>query len=78
MQTVKSLTPESLTAVEILEGIDKVHRDQALEMLRNFVFVNELYSEQKWQELLSKSPEPMINMAKQALQEHINEKSQVM
>ena len=25
MQTVKSLTPESLTAVEILEGIDKVH-----------------------------------------------------
>ncbi len=45
-------------------------------MLRNFV--NELYSEQKWQELLSKSPEPMINMAKQALQEHINGKSQVM
>jgi hypothetical protein len=42
MQTVKSLTPESLTAVEILEGIDKVHRNQALEMLRNFV--NELYS----------------------------------
>ncbi len=76
MQTVKSLTPESLTAVEILEGIDKVHRDQALEMLRNFA--NELYSEQKWQELLSKSPEPMINMAKQALQEHINGKSQVM
>jgi NAD(P)H-flavin reductase len=61
MQTVKSLTPESLTAVEILEGIDKVHRDQALEMLRNFV--NELYSEQKWQELLSKSPEPMINFS---------------
>ncbi len=30
MQTVKSLTPESLTAVEILEGIDKVHRDKAL------------------------------------------------
>ena len=36
MQTEKYLTPESLTAVEILEGIDKVHRDQALEMLRNF------------------------------------------
>jgi hypothetical protein len=29
MQTVKSLTPESLTAIEILEGIDKVHRDRA-------------------------------------------------
>ncbi len=76
MQTVKSLTPESLTAIEILESIDKVHRDQALGMLRKFA--NELYSEQKWQELLSKSPEPMINMAKQALQEHINGKSQVM
>ena len=76
MQAVKSLTPESLTAIEILEGIDKVHRNQALEMLRNFA--NELYSEQKWQELLSKSPDPMINMAKQALQEHINGKSQEM
>ena len=76
MQTVKSLTPESLTAVEILESIDKVHRNQALEMLRNFV--NELYSGQKWQGLFSKSPEPMINMAKQALQEHINGKSQAM
>ena len=76
MQTVKLLTPESLTAVEILEGIDKVHREHALGMLRNFA--NELYSEQKWQELLSKSPEPMINMAKQALQEHSNGKSQVM
>ena len=76
MQTIKSLTPESLTAVEILEGIDKVHRDQALEMLRNFVY--ELYSEQKWQELLSKSPEPMINMARKALQEHIDGKSKAL
>ena len=76
MPTLKSLTPESLTAVEILEGIDKIHRNQALEMLRTFV--NELYSEQKWQELFSKSPEPMINMAKQALQEHIDGKSQVL
>jgi hypothetical protein len=76
MQTVKALTPESLTAVEILEGIDKVYRNQAVEMLRNFA--NELYSEQKWQELISKSPEPMINMAKQALQEHSAGKSQEM
>ena len=76
MQPEKYLIPESFTAVNILEGIDKVHRDQALEMLRNFA--NELYSEQKWQELLSTCPEPMINMAKQALQEHINGKSQAM
>jgi len=69
-------TTESLTAVEILEGIDKSHRDQALNMLRKFA--NEFYSEQKWQKILSKSPEPMINMAKQALQEHIDGKSQVM
>ena len=76
METLKSLTPESLTAVEILESIDTVHRKQALEIIRNFV--SELYSEQKWQELLSKSSEPMINMAKQALQEHIDGKSQVL
>jgi len=76
MHALKSLTPETLTAIEILESIDKVHRDQALEILRNYI--NELYHEQKWQELLSKYPEPMINMAKKALQEHSNGKSQVM
>jgi len=76
MQTVKFLTPEFLPAVKVLEGIDKAHRDHAMEMLRNFA--NEFYSEQKWQELLLKSPETMINMAKQALQEHVNGKSQLM
>jgi len=76
METLKSLTPESLTAVEILESIDPIHRKQALEIIRNFV--SELYSEQKWQELFSKLPEPMINMAKQALQEHADGKSRVL
>jgi hypothetical protein len=74
MQTLKHLTPESLTAVEILESIDTAHRNQALEMLRNFAY--EVNSEQKWEELYSKHPEPMIKMARQALQEHRNGKSQ--
>ncbi len=73
MEISKPLTPESLTAVEILESIDTVHRNQALEMLRNFVY--ELHSEQKWEELYSKRPEPMIKMAMRALQEHRNGKS---
>ena len=74
MEISKSLTPESLTAVEILESIDTVHRNQALEMLRNFA--HELRSEQKWEELYSKHPGPMKKMAKQALKEHREGKSQ--
>ena len=67
------LSPESLTAVDILESINAIHRNQALEMLRNFV--HELRSEQKWEELYSKHPEPMREMAKQALKEHREGKS---
>ena len=43
-------------------------------MLRNFAL--ELRSEQKWEELYSKYPGPMKKMAKQALREHREGKSQ--
>ncbi len=42
--------------------------------LRNFA--HELRSEQKWEELYSKHPGPMKKMAKQALKEHKERKSQ--
>ena len=74
MEISTPLSPESLTAVEILESINAVHRNQALEMLRNFAY--ELRSEQKWEELYSKHPGPMKKMAKQALKEHRERKSQ--
>ena len=74
MEVSTPLSPESLTAVEILESISAIHRNQALEMLRNFV--HELRSEQKWEELYSKHPGPMKKMAKQALKEHREGKSQ--
>ena len=74
MEISTPLSPESLTAVEILESINVVHRNQALEMLRNFA--HDLGSEQKWQELYSKHPGPMKKMAKQALKEHREGKSQ--
>lgn len=74
MEISRSLSPESLTAVEILESINAVHRNQALEMLRNFAL--ELCSDQKWEELYSKYPGPMKKMAKQALKEHREGKSQ--
>jgi len=67
------LSPESLTAVEILESINESHRNQALELLRDFV--HELRSEQKWEELYSTHPGPMKEMAKQALKEHREGKS---
>ena len=74
MEISTPLSPESLTAVEILESINAVHRNQALELLRNFA--HEIRSEQKWEELFSKHPGPMKKMAKQALQEHKKGKSQ--
>ncbi len=76
MEVSTPLSPESLTAVEILESISASHRNQALEMLRNFAY--ELRSEQKWEELYSKHPGPMKKMAKQALKEHRKGKSQAL
>jgi len=74
MEISTPLSPESLTAVEILESInDAIHRNQALEMLRSFA--HELRSEQKWEVLYSKHPGPMREMAKQALKEHREGKS---
>ncbi len=73
MEATTSLSPESLTAVEILESISVTHRNQALDMLRTFAY--ELRSEQKWEEFYSKHPGPMKKMAKQALKEHREGKS---
>ena len=73
MEFSTELSPQTLTAVEILENIDASHRNQALEMLRNFVY--ELRSEQKWEELYSNHPGPIREMAKQALKDHKEGKS---
>lgn len=73
MDVSTSLSPQTLTAVEILENIDESHRDQALEMLRSFAY--ELRSEQRWEELYSNHPGPMKEMAKQALKDHKEGKS---
>ena len=68
MGIAAQLSPESLTAIEILESIGEVHRDQALELLRDFA--HELRSEKKWGALYKEHPEPMITMDRQALKEH--------
>lgn len=73
MESSTLLSPQTLTAVEILESIDASHRNQALEMLRNFVY--ELRNEREWEELYSKHPGPMIALARQALKDHKEGKS---
>ena len=73
MEISTPLSPQTLTAVEILENIDASHRNQALEMLRNFAY--ELRSEQKWGELYSDHSSPMREMANQALKDHKEGKS---
>jgi NAD(P)H-flavin reductase len=73
MEIEKALSPESLTAVEMMETIDAHQRSQALEILRNFI--NEVHSEQKWEKLYSAHPEPMVKLAKQAIKEHREGKS---
>ena len=73
MESSTSLSPQTLTAVEIFENIDASHRNQALEVLRNFAY--ELRSEKKWEGLYSNHPGPMREMAKQALKDHKEGKS---
>jgi hypothetical protein len=73
MEASTSLSPQTLPAVEILENIDESHRNQALDMLRNFAY--ELRSEQKRDELFSNHPDPMREMARRALKEHKEGKS---
>ncbi|WP_028575874.1 hypothetical protein [Desulfonatronovibrio hydrogenovorans] len=68
MQNTRTLSPETMTAVEMLESITPGQRSQALEILRNFV--DEINNEQKWQKLYAESSEPMIRMSRQALEEH--------
>jgi len=68
MENTNILSPESVTAVAILENISIDHRNQAVEMLR--AFVNELSGEKKWEKLYLKHPEPMKKMASEALKEH--------
>ncbi len=76
MENTKSLSPETITAVEILEQIPPDHRSRALEMLR--VFVEELNNEQKWEKLYSDHSGPMIRMASEALEEYNQGKSRKM
>jgi hypothetical protein len=71
-----TLSPETITAVEILESISQDHRDQAVEMLRKYA--QEVRSEQRWTSLLSKHDAPIKNMAAQALKAHRQGKSQEM
>ena len=76
MEALTSISPQSLTAVEMLESIDANGRNQALEMLRNFVY--DVRSEQKWEELYANHSGPMREMAKQALKEHKEGKSRAL
>jgi hypothetical protein len=73
METSRSLSPETLTAVEIFESISTAHRSQALEILRNFA--QEIRSEQNWEQLYVKHSGPMKEMAAQALRDHAEGKS---
>ena len=73
MEALTSISPQSLTAVEMLDSIDANCRNQALEMLRNFVY--DVRSEQKWEALYANHPGPMREMAKQALKDHKEGKS---
>ena len=76
MNTTSTLSPETITAIEILESISQDHRDQAVEMLRKYA--QEIRSEQHWESLLSEHDTPVKNMAAQALKAHREGKSHEM
>ena len=76
MNTTLNYTPETVTAIEILENLTSSKRKYILEQLRKLISEEEI--EEKWDKLLELSPEPMVQMAKKAIQEHKAGKSKPM
>ena len=76
MNSISDYSPETITAMELLESISPVKRKYIVEQLRSLV--EEEGIEEKWDRLLETSPEPMLRMAKQAIQQHKSGKSKPM
>jgi len=73
MKSFESLSPEAVTAVEMIEVLKADQRNYALEKLREII--NEIQEEAKWDQAFTNNPEPMRKMARQALEAHENGKS---
>ena len=76
MNSISDYSPETLTAMELLESIPQAKRKYIVEQLRSLVVEEEI--EEKWDRLLESYPEPMLRMAKQAIQQHKTGKSKPM
>jgi hypothetical protein len=76
MEPFANKSPEILTAVTILESIDESQRTRAVEMLRQYV--QDIRNEQKWNKVLKEHPQPMLDLAAQALDEHTQGKTKEM
>ncbi|MGX9365494.1 hypothetical protein ACTVJH_05565 [Desulfoplanes sp. PS50] len=76
MESFANKSPEILTAVTILESIDESQRTRAVEMLRQYV--QDIRNEQKWDKILREHPQPMLDLAAQALDEHTQGKTKEM
>ena len=73
MKSSGLISPEAVTAIEMIEVLDVDQRNYALEKLCEII--NEIQEEAKWNQAFSNNPEPMRNMARQALEAHKNGKS---
>lgn len=63
-----SYSKETKTVIELFEGLSASERKYLLEKIQEVILEKE--SENKWDNLLELSPEPMKEMANRALREH--------
>ncbi len=73
MKSLESLSPEAVTAVEMIEDLEADQRNYALEKIREII--SEIQEETRWNQTFTNNPEPMRNLARQALEAHKNGKS---
>ena len=73
MKSFESISPEAVTAVEMIEVLKADQRNYALEKFREII--NEIQEEENWNQTFTNNPEPMRNLARQALEAHKNGKS---
>ena len=67
---MKTISADTTTAIAILEELSEDRRKSVVEKLRQIAA--EEKSDENWERTLSKHPQPMLDMADEALKEHKN------
>jgi len=64
---MKTISADTTTAIAILEDLPENRRRSVVNKLREIAFAET--EDEKWEKLLTEHPEPMLQMAEEALKE---------